>query len=206
MNRKTLFRQARNTGFALLTCIAQAALAQASDPSRWPAEALIHFSGTSTLHDFGGDVPAQPFALTVSSNSWSAEADVMSGLMATGSDGRDKNMHRMLNTNDHPRIHGRITTAPKPAAGSTNATLSLKISGQQHDLPVQISSWSETDDRLSFHAEWDLSLKQFKLKPPSVIGIIRVGDMVHLSADVTASRKPSSTNLPAASNAPVNKQ
>lgn len=201
MNCQTIFRQAPIAGVLLLSCITQA-----SAQVRWPAEAVVRFSATSTLHDFGGDVPAQPFVLTVSSNAWSAEADVLSGLMATGSDGRDKNMYRMLNTNDHPLLHGQITAAPKPAAGSTNVTLSLKISGQQHDLPVQISNWNETGDRLSFHAEWDLSLKQFKLKPPSVIGIIRVGDLVHLSADVTASKSPASTNLPAASNVPANKQ
>jgi len=136
----------------------------------------------------------QPFVLNLGSNSWSAEAEVLAALMNTASAGRDKNMYKMLNTNDHPRIHGTVTLAPLASKGATNATLRLKIRNQEHDLPVQISSWLDTTDRLSFHAEWDLSLKQFQLKPPSVIGIIRVGDNVHLNADVTARKTPALTN------------
>jgi hypothetical protein len=206
MNWQICLKQTPWPGFFVLALMAQIAAAQPPAPTSWPAEAIIRFSATSTMHDFEGEVPAQPFVLIVSSNAWSAEADVLSALMGTGSKGRDKNMHEMLNTNDQPRIHGRVATAPKPDAGSTNATLSLKILEQQHDLPVQISSWSETDGTLSFHAEWELSLKQYKLKPPSVLGIIRVGDTVRLNADVTASKKPPLTNPPAASNVPATKQ
>lgn len=206
MNWHTRLRHAPAAGFFLLALAAPMAAAPPVAPSRWPAEAIIRFSATSTLHDFGGVVPAQPFVLTIISNSWSAEADVLSGQMNTANEGRDKSMHKMFKTNDHPRIHGKVATAPKPGAAGTNATLSLKIRNQQQDLPVRISNWTETDDKLSFHAEWDLSLKQFKLKPPSVIGIIRVGDTVHLTAEVTASKTQALTNPPAATNVPTDKQ
>jgi len=175
-------------------------------PVRWPAEAIIRFDGTSTLHDFGGQLPAQPFALSIVTNHWSAEADVLSGLMNTASAKRDRNMHEMFNTNDYPRIHGRVTAAPVPAQEKTNVTLTLKIRNQQHDLPVVVSNWSESESNLTFHAEWELSLKQFRLKPPSVLGVIRVGDTVRLTADVNASKTAALTNAAAARNVPADKQ
>lgn len=180
--------------FGLALLLAPAVLAQPVALVRWPAEAIIRFDATSTLHDFGGTVPAQTFVLTVSSNHWSAEADVLSGLMNTASAKRDRNMYEMFQTNDYPRIHGKVSSAAVPQAGTTNATLNLKIRDQQHDLPVTLSAWNETDSNLTFRAEWDVSLKQFKLKPPSGLGVVRVGDTVHLSAEVVADKTRALTN------------
>jgi hypothetical protein len=189
MNRRVLLRI--HLGLA---CLTQAAFAQPSVPEKWPAEAVIRFAATSTLHDFGGEVAAQPFFLTMVSNRWVAEADVLSGSMATAKEARDKTMHEMFNTNDYPRIHGKAAFALAPADGPTNAVLSLKIRDQQHDLPVRISNWVQTSTNIHFHAAWQVSLKQFKLKPPSVIGVIRVGDTVKLDAEVTVEKTAALTN------------
>jgi hypothetical protein len=160
-----------------------------------PGQAMIRFAATSTLHDFGGALPVQPFLLVLSNGTWSAEADVRAALMATGNDKRDRNMHRMLNTNAHPLLHGRVVGAPIPSSGAaTNATLHLQIAGRALDLPVRVSDWLQSGDEARFHAEWDVSLDEFGLKPPSVLGVIRVGDRVRIAADVTASR----TNYPPA--------
>jgi len=153
-----------------------------------PARAVVRFAGTSTLHDFGGELPAQPFFLILSNGTWSAAADVLAGQMATENTKRDRNMHQMLGTNDHPRIHGGIATAPIPGSAGTNATLTLKIRDSSQALAVQIMNWTETAEEIRFRAVWKLSLKQYGLKPPSVIGVIRVGDTVQLEADVTASK------------------
>lgn len=194
MNQKPESQLVVLLGLIWLACFSQGVHAQPSGPARWPAEAIIRFDATSTLHDFGGEVPAQPFLLTVTANHWSAESDVLSGLMDTANPKRDVKMHEMFDTNDFPHIHGKVTLATIPVSGSTNATLSLKIRDQQHELPVIVSAWSETESNLTFHAEWDVSLKQFKLKPPSVLGVIRVGDAVHLSADITANKTAALTN------------
>lgn len=189
----------------MLTCVARSVSAQPAHAVQWPAEAIIRFAATSTLHDFGGEVPAQPFVLTVASNSWSAEASVLSGTMGTGNGSRDKKMHEMFNTNDYPRIHGKVAAAPIPISAPTNATLRLTIRDQLQDVPVEISRWSETISNVTFHATWKLSLKQFKLKPPSVIGLVRVGDTVQLQADVTARKIQVLTNPPAVRTVPTNK-
>ena len=160
-------------------------------PQVLSGEAQIQFAGTSTLHDFSGQLPAQPFSLLLSNGTWSASADVLAGQMTTANPKRDRNMHRMFATNDFPKIHGTVVAAPIPGGSTTNLniTLTLKIRNTSKDLPATISGWTETADAVKFHAEWELSLKNYDLKPPSVIGVIRVGDRVQLQADVTAHKK-----------------
>ncbi len=158
----------------------------------WPARAEICFDGTSTLHDFGGQLPAQPFLLVLSNGTWSAQATVRSGQMTTAHEKRDKNLHAMMDTNGYPLLLGRVVSAPVPGPTGTNALLALKIRSVETNLVVRITDWAESDTEIRFHAAWEVSLKQFGLKPPSVLGVIRVGDRVQLTADVTASK----TNAP----------
>jgi hypothetical protein len=153
-----------------------------------PARAVIRFAATSTLHDFDGQLSAEPFTLLISNGTWSASADVLAGQMATENTKRDRNMHRMLGTNDHPRIHGAVAPVPIAGSGGTNVTLNLKIRDRAQDLPVRIMNWTESSGEIRFRAAWELSLKQYGLKPPSVAGIIRVGDTVKLEADVVATK------------------
>jgi hypothetical protein len=163
-----------------------------------PATATIRFQGSSTLHDFGGRVSTQPFALMLASNAWSASAGVLAGEMDTHNDGRDRAMWKMFETNSYPQVQGSVRRAPRPLPDGTKVTLALRIRDQEHDLEVILSRWKEDADSIRFHAEWDVSLTQFKLKPPSVAGVIRVGDKVHLAADVIAFKDGSRSNLPEA--------
>jgi hypothetical protein len=163
-----------------------------------PAMARIRFQGTSTLHDFEGTVMSQPFVLVLSSNSWSAEANVLGSEMTTAHDGRDKNMKKMLETNQHPRLYGTVRDAAIPTVTATNASFTLRIRDRSLDLPVTISDWSETAEAVRFRATWELSLKQYHLKPPSVLGVIRVGDEVRLVAQITAKKPDPATVTPGA--------
>jgi hypothetical protein len=164
--------------------------AAAADVSvqRLPATATIQFAGTSTLHDFGGSLPSQPFTLVLSNGTWSADADVLSGLMNTAHEKRDRKMHEMFATNAFPKMHGAVTAAPVPGAAGTNAPLRLKIRDKSHDVAARITDWTEDARQITFHAAWELSLKDYALKPPSVLGVIRVGDRIKLEAGVTASK------------------
>jgi len=154
----------------------------------WPATATIRFAATSTLHDFGGELSAQPFTLLISNGNWSAEADVLAGQMNTANEKRDRSMYQMMDTNNHPRLHGIVAWTPIPTTVGTNVTLNLTIRESKADLPVRVTDWKETAEEIRFHAAWEVSLKQFALKPPSVLGVIRVGDRVKLNADITAKK------------------
>lgn len=153
-----------------------------------PARADIRFAGTSTLHDFNGRVASQPFVLTLASNQWSARAEVVAGEMTTASKGRDKKMWEMLGAAVHPRIIAEVAPSPMPSAEGAEVAAKLRIRDQVRQVPVRISNWVETASELRFHAEWDMSLKEYGLKPPSVVGLVRVGDRVHLEADVIAQK------------------
>jgi len=154
----------------------------------WPAEARVRFAATSTLHNFGGELAAQPFTLVISNGTWSVEADVLASLMKTGSAGRDRSMYKMMNTNSYRQLHGSVVRAPLPTTSGTNVTLNLKIRDRKIDLPVRVTDWQETAGAIRFHAAWEVSLKQYGLEPSSVMGVIRVGDPVRLDADVTAQK------------------
>lgn len=185
--------------FALALALAPAR-ARAGDAARtatrsWPATAVIRFAGSSTLHDFGGQLPPQAFILVVSNGTWSAEAAVRSSTMTTENAKRDRRMFEMMEAEAHPLIRGRIGNAIVPGPGGGPATLGLRIREREVDLPVRVSDWAETPDRIRFHATWELSLKAYGLQPPTVAGLIRVADRVRLEADVTALR-PSGPDAP----------
>lgn len=154
--------------------------------------ATIEFSGSSTLHDFSGVVPAQPFTLTLTSNNWSAEASVLTKEMSTANAKRDLKMWDMFAASKYPSIRGTVSGAPLPDSGETNVTMRLRIRKTERDVPVEISRWTNNAEGVRFHARWDVSLKAYGLKPPSVLGLIRVDDKVRVEADVVASYVPSS--------------
>lgn len=170
----------------------------------YPATAAIRFSATSTLHDFGGQVPAQAFVLTISNGIWSAAAKVPSGQMETENAKRDRKMREMMEAGAHPWIGGRVSGAAVPgAAAPGKATLALRIRDKEVELPVAVDGWEETATTIRFHAAWELSLKAYGLQPPSVIGVIRVGDRVWLEADVTANKTPTKTETKSADAQPA---
>jgi hypothetical protein len=155
---------------------------------RLPATAVIRFAGTSTLHNFGGQLPAQPFFLVISNGTWSAASIVWAGQMNTGHEKRDGKMHQMFNTNAFPTIQGGVA-GPAISGAMTNVNLRLQIRDKSHDLPVRITGWSENAREIRFHADWEVSLDAYGLNPPSVMGVIRVGNRVKLEADVSATRE-----------------
>lgn len=184
-------------GLLVLSFIANAQTDSHSATRSLSASAEIRFQGMSTLHDFEGHVSSQPFVLVLTSNTWSAKADVVAEQMTTAHDRRDRNLWKMLAASIFPRLSGEVQPSPIPSPGGTNVMLLLRIRDEQHSLPVQITGWRESSEAIQFHAAWDVSLKHFGLKPPSVIGVIRVGDRVHLDAQITARNTTTTTNVPA---------
>jgi polyisoprenoid-binding protein YceI len=94
-------------------------------------------------------------------------------------------MWAMLNTNTYPILAGEVKQAPLPNQPG-RGILQLEIVGQRHELPFTIQHWATTENTIRFEGSFDVSLKQYGLKPPAVLGMIRVGDRVHVSAVVTA--------------------
>ncbi len=158
----------------------------------------IRFLGVSTLHDFTGTCRCQPFTVTVVKGAAGrqgipgVEIAVPVEEMNTKNGKRDKQMREMFQSDKFPHIRGiirdldpdkiRRETGNGPGAtGSVEFT--LKIRDIERTIRANVSNLRETPERVTFDAEFPVSLKEFDLKPPTVLfGAIRVGDKVTVNA------------------------
>jgi hypothetical protein len=167
----------------------------------------VRFLGTSTLHDFHGTGKCAEFAAPLERSAGSASVlrlvklDVPVGTMDTENDSRDKEMRKMFQADRHPVIHALArdidTDAVRrrmkeDAAGKAALDVILEIRGVERKVAAAASGLKEEGNRVSFDVEFPVSLKDFGLKPPSVLGLIRVGDRVTVKASfrVEIAEKP----------------
>jgi hypothetical protein len=152
---------------------------------RLPGETLsgsttAEFSGTSTLHAFTGTATSETFAVEwtplpdnaglLSSTNLSFKVSSLNTAHAK----RDRNMVKMFGSTQN--ITGSLTAAAISAGESPPLTVNIGTASQT--VPLHILSCGEQNGQISFTGEFELSLKACGLKPPSVIGLIRVGDAV----------------------------
>lgn len=154
------------------------------------ATAAIVFKGTSTLHDFEGTVATRPFVATFHEDAATGQLRVTAKAllnvldMNTDNNKRDKNMLKMLGQNNHNLITGSLNDAPVSPTGTSRATLRLNIRDVVQDVAVTLSEWHRDGDQANCSMAFDVSLRAFDLKPPSVMGVIRVGDTVHIECKI----------------------
>ncbi|MEK9864177.1 MAG: hypothetical protein VW804_13570, partial [Verrucomicrobiota bacterium] len=133
------------------------AVAQGQITQSYQGKAMIGFSGTSTLHDFGGRIPDLPLRVErmddpQSGNPmrWKMEASLEVAGMTTDHAKRDARMMEMFRVSDFPRIHLRTLDADpsvglqiKPEPGPEQVLLGIRILDQEVIVPVRIVSMSE---------------------------------------------------------------
>lgn len=167
----------------------------AQTPSSWAGSAAITFAGTSTLHDWAGQVAAQPFTTVVLSNAAgaptqiSAKVTVSAKAMDTAEPKRDENMRKAMKVTQYPLIEAEINAAVAEVSsdGKTPATLpmKLKLLGKEQNIKGRISQWKREGKTATFDLDFDVSLKASGIQVPSVLLVIRVGDTVKVHASVT---------------------
>lgn len=167
----------------------------------------IEFFASSTLHDFSGDVVAQPFALTrhVDAGSgrewWDGSVEVEVAGMHTGIDRRDRNMRDMFDAVEHPRIVADFARVESEtfagARGGGEGALDFELTIRDVTRPVEakVSHWVERPDGASFDAEFEVSLESFGLEVPPVLGLLRVDDVVSVRAHVTLELAPGAAGV-----------
>ena len=126
---------------------------------KWDGTAGIAFDGTSTLHNWGGKVSAEPFAATIE----------------TGA--------------DHPLIEGKfqdVSFVSIMPDGKTPSKLpfSLTLVGKRHDVAATVSNWKLSGDTATFDLNFNLSLKDCGITVPAAMLVVKVGDTVKVSAAV----------------------
>ncbi|HEX9191041.1 MAG TPA: YceI family protein [Candidatus Deferrimicrobiaceae bacterium] len=153
----------------------------------------VRFLATATLHDFSGTVRSRPFAAPLSRDAAgksvlpSVEVEVAVAEMKTGNDSRDEKMREMFQSDRHPVIRAvaRDIDADrarermrKDPGGTAPLEVTLAIRGVERMVQATAGNWKEDGDRVAFDVEFPVSLKEFGLKAPTVLGLIRVGDRV----------------------------
>jgi len=186
---------------------AGAAPAEAPVPARILGACDVAFLVTSTLHDVPGSARCLPFAAVLARDTAgrqlipSVEVEVAVAGMDTRNKSRDGQMREMFRADRFPTIHAAArdvdvdrlrVESGKGREGKAPLDLLLRIRDVERKVRATASNLKESGERVTFDLDFPVSLGEFDLKAPSVLGIIRVGDKVSVKATftLTVSRSP----------------
>ncbi len=189
----------------IISIAAVLSLAVYAEAATLDGECTIHFFGKSTLHDFEGQVTCQPFVLQTEAAESGRQVirqqvvTVLVSEMDTDNDGRDKKMRAMFDSTNFPEIKGHFADLePEVVLEQLKATengqgsleFDLQIRKITQHIKAKTSLLTIGPEQIVFTMEFPLSLASFELKPPSVMGIIRVANDVQVEVQTTLHRQP----------------
>jgi len=157
--------------------------AQASQQWQLVSEkSRLDFFVRSTLHDFNGTARKLSGILEQNLNSAKGFVDVDVAGLTTNEPDRDKNMYQMFDASQYPRINfifkdtdlGKILVQHD---GEVNFTGVMTMHNISHPLML-ISKGHMEADTLICEGQMHIHLKDYGLKPPSILGFIRVADEI----------------------------
>ncbi|NJC87218.1 MAG: YceI family protein [Desulfuromonas sp.] len=170
-----------------------------------PGTCDVAFTGSSTLHDFDGTAACAPFVLAVTEAS-GGEPDLAAVTlsvpvagMRTGIERRDRTMRDMFEAGPFPQITGRLAAAPlaelrrqlhQAARSGSEFTLWLRIRGLEQPVATKVTRLLDTPQGFGLDLEFSVSLAAFRLEPPTVLGFIRVADLVRVKVGVQTAPLP----------------
>ena len=176
------------------------AKADAPVPASFLGACDIAFLVPSTLHDVSGSARCQPFPVRIVRDASGkdvipvVEVEVPVAAMDTRNKSRDGQMREMFGSDRFPRIRGeardvdveriRVETG-KGRGGNASIDLLLRIRDVERKVRATAGNLRESGERVTFDLEFPVSLGEFHLKAPTVLGIIRVGDKVSVKATFT---------------------
>lgn len=160
--------------------------------SEYQGNCAITFKGSSTLHDFDGKAKCQPFTVSVTDGVIDAsKLSVAIADMDTDNSRRDNNMREMFEDKKFPLITGNagaialkeLRGAQKKGADSSHKiSFKLKIRDVVHPVTATVKNLVETDGHITADIHFTLSLAEFHLTPPSVLGMIKVDDKIEVKS------------------------
>lgn len=164
-----------------------------------PEKSKIQFNFDSTLHGIEGE--AKEFHSEIQYDpeqnilSLPAEVTIPVSSLRTGNWLRDKDMKRMFKAKDYPFIYWKMTawdctpfSTEKTTVCTGEGTLTIRDISQKITLPITLSLDSEGPRAVS---SVKINLADFKLKPPSVLGIIKVDKEIHINFETLWTEKNS---------------
>lgn len=180
------------------------ALTPAPAADKYTGVCDVIFEGDSTLHAFTGDITNVALVVFCDTNSAGAavlnsQIEIAPKQLSTHHEKRDKNMLTMFKPDRFPKLIAVVTNAPLAAAKLTPSepvgipgTLPLRLTfcGITHNVPAHTTNPKALPDGWEFDLQTDVSLKAFKLEPPSVLfGAISVADKVVIKAHVKVQKQ-----------------
>jgi hypothetical protein len=178
----------------------------ANATEKYTGTCSIVFAGDSTLHAFTGDITNLAVVVFCDTNSTGAailntRLEIAPKQLTTHHEKRDKNMYVMFKPDKFPKLIAVVTNAPlalaklnPTAAAGTDGTLPLQLTfcGITKEVSAKTMNQKPRADGWEFDLQADISLKVFKLEPPSVLfGAISVDDKVVVTAHVLVKKDTS---------------
>lgn len=170
-----------------------------------PGSCRIHFSGSSTLHDFSGDGGCEPFVLQVRNAADGAPVLAEAALkvpvvaLQTGNGSRDEKMRVMFTADRFPQVTGILPGGPlaelrrqlhAASAGKGSFPLRLRIREVEAPVTAKVTNLVDSVEGLTFDLDFPVSLGTYHLEPPSVLGLIKVADQVRVTASLKLAPLP----------------
>jgi len=160
----------------------------------------VIFQGSSTLHGFQGKAHCQPFAVSKTDGVLDiSKISLAVADMDTDNAKRDRKMREMFEEKRFPVITGsagpvalqdiRTGSKKEGSDSASKAVIRLKIRDIAKPVTATVTNFVETEARITADLAFTLSLAEYQLKPPSVLGLIRVDDKVSVTATVTLNAK-----------------
>ncbi len=172
-----------NMTSTFLRSLIVASLLSPAAHAAWQGSAAADYAVKATMDSFVGKVTSEP--IVIADDATEVQVTFLISKMDSGKKKRDVEMQHMFHAEQHPEIVG--TAQAENLLGlqaDGEVPLRLTISGVTQEVPAKISHLVRTEGKLSFTANLEISLKSFGLKPPSIMKIINVGDLVKVTTTV----------------------
>jgi len=159
----------------------------------------IRFFGSSTLKDFSGTATSETFVVEAPDGVTNLQqvgefvVRVPVRGLDTGHAAMNRKMHEMFREPEHPLIAGAVDRqggSPGPADAEPRLGLRITICGVERTLPARVTRVERSGDQAAVDLEFEVSLKAFGLKPPSLLGVLRVRDAVRVQVRLAMKAAP----------------
>ena len=94
----------------------------------------------------------------------------------------ESTLHEFAVAETRPAADGPV---PRP----TVVPFEMTLMGKTHEISGQVSDWSYSEKAVSFTVSFPVSLKDCGIKPPSVLGLVKVKDEILVKASLALKRK-----------------
>lgn len=166
----------------------------------WNGTCDNRFRGSSTLHDFSGNVRCQPFTVGIENAADGrtivpgAEVAILVGEMDTDNGSRDRQMREMFQVDRFPRIRGTFRNIDpekvraelrRGSEAGVPLDFTLTIRDVEHPVHAIAGNFRETGSTVTFDVDYSLSLKEYGLVPPKALfGLVKVDDRITVKTAV----------------------